>query len=149
MLSNPEDPQTLIRPAVEGTTAVLEACKTHSIRRLVITSSIAAVRSVRPENWPADSTFDESFWSDPAEDNPSCSTYNRSKTLAEKAAWNFQEALPEGERFEIVTLNPALIIGPAEQTDDFASGQVMKGMMAGGKACARVKMGQVDVRDVA
>ena len=113
VLANPEDPQTLIRPAVEGTTAVLRACKTHGVRRLAITSSIAAVRSVRPENWPADNTFDESFWSDTSPENTGISTYNTSKTLAERAAWDFQASLPEAERFDIVTLNPALIMGPA------------------------------------
>lgn len=149
VLNNPEDPQTLIKPAVEGTTAVLQACKANGVQRLVITSSIAAVRSVRPENWPADNTFNESHWSDPAEDNPSCSTYNRSKTLAEKAAWNFRDALPESEKFDIVVLNPALIMGPAKQTNDFASGTIIRGMMTSGAANGRLKMGQVDVRDVA
>ena len=149
VLSNPEDPQTLIRPAVEGTTAVLNACKANGVRRLAITSSIAAIRSVMPADWPADNTFDETFWSDLREDNVGMSTYNRSKTMAEKAAWDFQAALPEGERFEVVTLNPALIIGPVHLTTDFASGQVMRGAMTKGDKCGRVKMGMVDVRDVA
>ena len=85
----------------------------HKVKRVAVTSSIAAIRSVRPANWPANGTFDESFWSDPSEDNPNCSTYNRSKTLAEKVVWNFLDGLPEEERFEAVTLNPALIFGPA------------------------------------
>ena len=103
-----------IKPAVDGTKAILRACKTSGVRRLVITSSVAAVRSVRPENIPADNTFNESHWTDPAEDNPAGTAYNRSKTLAEKAAWDFRDALPESERFDIVTLNPALIMGPAK-----------------------------------
>ena len=103
-----------IKPAVDGTKAVLKACKSTGVRRLVITSSIAAIRSVRPENVPADNTFNESHWTDPADDNPEANTYNRSKTLAEKAAWDFRAALPESERFDIVALNPALIMGPAK-----------------------------------
>jgi len=73
----------------------------------------------------------------------------RSKTLAERAAWDFQAALPEEERFDIVVLNPALIFGPAHQTNDFASGEVIRNIMTSGKPSARVKMGNVDVRDVA
>lgn len=149
VLANPDDPQTLIRPAVEGTTAVLNASKANNIQRLVITSSIAAIRSVLPANWPSDNTFDETYFSDPAEDNPNCTTYNRSKTLAEQLAWNFQKNLPEAERFDIVTINPALVMGPAHQTNAFASGDVMKGMMTSGELCSRAKMGMVDVRDVA
>ena len=114
-----------------------------------MTSSIAAIRSVRPENWPADNTFDESSWSDPAEDNPNCSVYNRSKTLAERAAWDFREALPEADRFELVTINPALVMGPAHQTNGFASGDVMRGIMTSTEPCDRTCMGMVDVRDVA
>ena len=113
VLANPENPDTLIKPAVEGTTAVMRACKTHGVQKVAITSSIAAIRSVRRENWPADNTFDESFWSDTSPENTDISTYNTSKTLAERAAWAFREALPEAERFDVITLNPALIMGPA------------------------------------
>ena len=74
---------------------------------------MAAIRCVRPENWPSDGTLDETIWSDPSEDNPNCDVYRRSKTLAERAAWDFQAALSEEDRFEIVVLNPALVIGPA------------------------------------
>ena len=128
---------------------MLRACKANNVRRLAITSSIAAIRSVRPENWPADNTFDESFWSDTSPENTTISTYNTSKTLAEKAAWDFRESLPEAERFDIVTLNPALIMGPANQTNDFASGGIVRDMMASSGPVGRTRMGMVDVRDVA
>jgi len=128
---------------------VLNACKTHGVQRLAITSSIAAIRDVTRENWPADNTFDESSWSDTSPANTTISTYNTSKTLAEKAAWDFREALPEAERFDIVTLNPALIMGPANQTLDFASGGIIRYMMASSGPVGRMKMGMVDVRDVA
>jgi len=129
VLQDPEDEMTLIRPAVEGTLAVMNACKTHGVTRCVITSSIAAVRCVSPENWPADGIFTEAHWSE-ANGGPSVITmYSKSKTLAEKAAWDFQASLPEVERFEIVALNPAFIMGPALLTHDFASGGVLRGMM--------------------
>lgn len=128
---------------------MLRACKTHNVRRLVITSSIAAIRDQKPENWPADNTFDESFWSDTSPEHTTISTYNKSKTLAERAAWDFRESLPEAERFDIVTLNPALIMGPANQTNDFASGGIVRDMMASSGPVGRIRMGMVDVRDVA
>ena len=149
VLQNPPDADTLIRPAVEGTTAVLNACKTNNVQKLVITSSIAAIRDQLPANWPADNTFDETFWSDTSPENTKITHYNKSKTLAEKAAWDFREALPEAERFDIITLNPALIIGPAHQTNDFASGEVVRGIMTSTNPVGRVRMGNVDVRDVA
>ena len=83
VLADPEDPQTLIKPAVEGTKAVLNACKSVGVTKCVITSSIAAIRSVRPENWPADNTFDETWFSDTSPENTGISTYNKSKSLAE------------------------------------------------------------------
>ena len=149
VLSNPDDENTLVKPAVEGTTAVVKACKTHGVQRCVITSSIAAIRDQRPENWPADNTFDESFWSDTSPENTRLTHYNKSKTLAERAAWDYQASLPESERFDIVTINPALIFGPANQTNEFASGEVMRGIMTSTQPVGRTRMGMVDVRDVA
>ena len=144
---NPDDPDTLIKPAVEGTEAVLRACRIHDVQRLVITSDIAAVRNLKPEDKPANNTLDESFWSDP--NNPGIPTYAKSKTLAEKAAWDFQKSLPEDERFDIVSLLPALMMGPSYKTDDFVSGNIMRDMMASSGPVERVIKGMVDVRDVA
>ena len=104
---------------------------------------------MKPENWPADNTFDETFWSDTTPENTSISTYNKSKTLAEKVMWDFREALPEAERFDCVSINPSLIMGPAAQTLEFASGGIMRDMMASSGTVGRTKMGMVDVRDVA
>ncbi len=62
--------------------------------------------------------YNEEQWSDVA----ACAPYEKSKTLAEKAAWDFLESLPENERFELVIINPSLILGPALITGDFTSG---------------------------
>ena len=51
--------------------------------------------------------------------------YEKSKTLAEKAAWEFVHSLPEAERFELVTINPVLIMGPSLIPGDFSSGAVV------------------------
>ena len=81
--------EELIKPAVEGTTAVMKACKQHGVKRVVITSSVAAVASVAPEDAPKDGAlFDESYWTNPGRPG-GVSAYFESKTLAEKAAWDF------------------------------------------------------------
>lgn len=55
--------------------------------------------------------------------------YSKSKTLAEKAAWDFVAALPEGEKFELATINPALVIGPNLNKCQFSSGDIVKKFM--------------------
>lgn len=116
-----EDKEVLIRPAVDGTLAVMEGCKAAGVKRVVVTSSLAAVMSAHPDKKPADGVWNESHWSDP--DRPDgVGPYVESKTLAERAAWKFVEDLPEGEKFELVTVNPCLIMGPAHQTEAFTSG---------------------------
>jgi len=79
---------------------------------------------LKPENRPKPMIYDETFWSEV--DGSHISTYSKSKTLAERAAWDFQKSLPEEDRFEIVTINPALVMGPTLIPGDFSSGQVLK-----------------------
>lgn len=86
-----EDADTLIKPAVDGTLAVLEGCKQAGVSRVVVTSSMAAIMAVDPKDKPAVWTRDH--WSNP--DRPGgIAPYTLSKTLAEKAAWKFVEDLP-------------------------------------------------------
>ena len=77
-----------VKPAVEGTTAILEACKANKVKRLVITSSVAAVYNVADEDVPEGDLYDESNWSD-----LNCAAgktaYIKSKIMAERAAWDF------------------------------------------------------------
>ena len=84
-----KDPDEIIKPAVDGTLAVVKACKAHTVQRCVITSSIAACmfgyKSDDPDR-PADSTFTEAHWTK-VENAPH--PYVKSKMLAEKAAWDF------------------------------------------------------------
>jgi len=84
----PEDEEILIRPAVDGTRRVLVAAARHGIRRVVLTSSIAAISSAQPDQ---NRTFTEADWS---KLNGNIDPYPKSKTLAEKAAWEFMEKLP-------------------------------------------------------
>ena len=143
------DESVLIPPAVNGTTAVMKACKQAGVRRCVITSSLASVMNMAQADKPADRTFNESHWSNP--DRPEgMSAYPKSKVLAEKAAWDFLAALPDDEKFELVTICPGFIMGPPLRKEDFTSGGWLKRLMEGTMdkissehCCA------VDVRDTA
>ena len=81
--------EELVKPAVDGTMAVVRACKTHSVKRCVITSSIASCRygfAMDAPDRPSDSIFTEKHWTKP----DTCGhPYLKSKMLAEKAAWDF------------------------------------------------------------
>ena len=143
-LDNPKREEELIKPAVEGTMAVVRAAHKHRVKRVVITSSVIAIMQQHNQN--IKELFTEDDWSDLT----SCLAYAKSKTLAEKAAWDFLHSLPEEERFELVIINPALIMGPSLIAGDFSSGQFVKNMMIGKHPfMPKVKMPIVDVRDVA
>ena len=143
-IEKPKDESVLVRPAVEGTLAVMRAAHKHGVRRVVVTSSVAAVMCQKPEN--SKEVYDESDWSDTAVTGP----YEKSKTLAEKAAWDFLHGLPEAERFELVTINPVLIMGPSLVDGDFSSGQIIKKLMdAVYPGMPKITMPVVDVRDCA
>jgi len=129
IIYEPDDENELIKPAVDGTLSVLKACKTHKVKHVVITSSVAAVRYVATDDRPADGIFNEGHWSNPDKTKSGISSYSKSKTLAERAAWDFVAALSDEDKFDLTVCNPAFIIGPAWPTGDFASGQVMKGLM--------------------
>lgn len=80
-LKQPRDENELIRPAVNGTTYVMEACHANKVKRVVITSSCAAIYECKPEDRPIDGRFSEKNWSDPEGNH--ISAYSKSKTLAE------------------------------------------------------------------
>ena len=108
---------------------------------------MGAISAMDPANKPE--VFDESHWSDV--NWTGLGAYEKSKTLAERAAWDFVEAQPENERIELTVINPTFIVGPTLIPGDFSSGKIismfMNDKMPGG--CPRIKMGTVDVRDVA
>lgn len=144
--------EEIIKPAVDGTLAVMRACRTHKVKRCVVTSSVASVVGMADADKPDLDTgfYDESCWSNP--DRPQgMSAYPKSKTLAEKAAWDFQRDLPEAERFEIVTVNPCFVQGPSLIAGGFTSaGYIEKffnGSFSDGITTSNV--GVVDVRNVA
>ena len=131
-----------VKPAVAGVKRALKFAKKHKIKKVILTSSVAAIyHGIELKEY-----YDESDWSDP--ENPSIDHYSKSKTLAEKAAWDFIEA--EGKPFEFSVINPALVIGPSLSNDLGESNKAIQ-MVATGKMPVAVPLqfGYVDVRDVA
>ena len=131
-----------VKPAVSGVKRALKFAKKHNIKKVILTSSVAAIyHGIELKEY-----YDESDWSDP--ENPSIDHYSKSKTLAEKAAWDFIEA--EGKPFEFSVINPALVIGPSLSNDLGESNKAIQ-MVATGKMPVAVPLqfGYVDVRDVA
>ena len=119
----PDDPDELIVPAREGTLRVLRAARDAGARRVVLTSSFAAVGySPKPG-----AEFTEADWTDP--DMPGLAAYPRSKTIAERAAWDFIEH--EGGDTELVVVNPTFILGPTLTTRARSSLQLIKAMLDG------------------
>ncbi len=105
----------------------MEACHANKVKRVVITSSVAAILECRPEDRPIDGLFSEKNWSNPVGDH--IDGYSKSKTLAEQAAWEFQRSLPDEEKFEVVTINPGLILGPAFVGAGFNTGELVSNIM--------------------
>lgn len=117
---NAEDPQELIGPAIQGTVGVLKSASQYgkSVKRIVVTSSCA---SVLTPGLPEPKVFTESDWNEHAiklveekgKDAPNSEKYRASKTLAEKAAWKFYEENKSSVKWDLVTLCPPFVFGPA------------------------------------
>ena len=131
-----------VKPAVAGVKRAMKFAKKHNVKKVVLTSSVAAIF----ETIESKSYYDESDWSDPQ--NPTISHYSKSKTLAEKAAWEFVEN--ENHPFELAVINPALVIGPSLSGDLGESNKAIM-MVTTGKmpVAVPIQFGYVDVRDVA
>lgn len=138
----PKDPDELIQPAREGTLRVLRAGLDVGVKRIVVTSSIAAIRlskdaAARPLN--------EGDWTDP--DSPGLTPYVRSKAIAELAAWDLVRERGEEDRLAVV--NPGAIIGPVLNDDLSYSLQAVQRLLGGTPGVPRLGFSLVDVRDVA
>lgn len=142
-ITEPARPEELIRPAVEGTLRALVAAQAAGVGRVVLTSSMVAVlwtgvQARRPAT--------EADWTDP--DAPGTSSYARSKTLAERAAWDFVAGT--GRDMALTTINPGWILGPPLDTD-IGSSLALVGRVLRGRDPMLPELGfvVVDVRDVA
>jgi len=138
----PKDPQEVIKPAVDGTLNVLNSAQTVGVSRIVMTSSVAAVNG---NSVGLERRFDATHWSDTSSGD--LSPYAASKTLAEKAAWEFCEQHSE---MELTTVNPALVLGPAIEADYGSSLETLMKLLKGQLPMVpRLGFEIVDVRDVA
>ncbi|ACF45732.1 MAG: aldehyde reductase [Prosthecochloris sp.] len=142
-LINVRDPQkNLVEPALEGTRSVLESCrKASSVKRVVLTSSIAAITGAPDSN----RVFTENDWNTTSslKENP----YHYSKTLAERAAWEFMQEQPG---FDLVVINPFMVIGPSLGASLNTTNQMIRDIITGVyPGILDVNWGFVDVRDVA
>jgi len=136
------DPDSYVRPAVEGTLRVLDTAARTEVRRVVMTSSCAAAT---PPASQLTGTVDETMWTDPEE--PGLAAYRRSKVLSELAAWEFAAEHPE---VELTTILPASVFGPARSAEAMSSLQIFTRLLDGSTpALPRLGFEVVDVRDVA
>jgi dihydroflavonol-4-reductase len=138
----PKDPDELIVPAREGTLRVLGKALDHGVKRVVVTSSIAAVRLAKGAD---KQVLDEEDWTDP--DDESLTPYVRSKTIAERAAWDL--AKERGAEDRLAVVNPGAIIGPVLNDDLSYSIQAIQRLLDGMPGMPRLGFSFVDVRDVA
>lgn len=142
-LVDPENADDLVRPAVEGTLRVLRAsAASGTVRRVVLTSSMAAVRPAHPADGR---TLTEDDWCDPAATDDA---YQKSKTLAERAAWDF--AAREGGGMELAVINPGLVLGPVLHGAAGTSLEPVRRILAREvPGIPRLGWATVDVRDLA
>ncbi len=135
----PRHEDEMIVPAREGALRLLGAAKAAGVRRVVLTSSTAAVAYGDGEP-----PYDEEDWSDVT--NPLCTPYYNSKTLAERDAWDFARA----SGLELTVINPGLILGPMMERDFSPSVEVVRRLLAGAyPGTPRIAFPIADVRDVA
>lgn len=136
-----KDPDALIGPAREGTLRVLRTAVQAGVKRVVLTSSCGAAT---PATMGGSTISDEETWSDPSKQDP----YRRSKTLAERAAWDFMNA--EGGGTELTTVLPSGVFGPVLSKDGLGSVQFIQRIIDGRlPRIPNVGLSIIDVRDLA
>jgi nucleoside-diphosphate-sugar epimerase len=139
----PRHEDELIVPARDGALRVLRFARDAGVKRVVMTSSFAAIGYGHAV---LDKPFDETTWTDLA--GPGLSAYVKSKTIAERAAWNF--ITKEGGGLELSVVNPVGVLGPALGEDLATSVLLVQRLLNGSvPGCPRLYFGVVDVRDVA
>lgn len=131
-----------VKPAVDGNLRVLRAARDAGVRRVVLTSAFGAVGMGHPPSHPR--PFTEHDWTNL---NGKVEPYQKSKTLSERAAWDF--IAREGRGLELAAINPVAVLGPALGADYSHSIRIIKNLMDGQPGCPKLNSGFVDVRDVA
>lgn len=135
--AKPKDPQELIGPAVDGAKRVIDAALDAGAERVVMTSSVAAIRGT-----PKEGAYTEDDWTNVE----TVSAYAQSKTLAEDAAWALVDS--RGEREKLAVINPSAILGPVLPDDDSFSLEAIERLLKGMPGVPKIGFSWVDVRDV-
>jgi len=142
-MEQPEDEQVLIKPAVEGTLRALKAAQKAGVERIILTSSIVSIYNKRLA--AGRNRYDETDWSET--NSPMATAYSKSKTQAEKAAWNYVREHPE---LKLTSICPSLVLGPPLDGKIGASLGVIARLMNGKDPMVpNLGMALVDVRDIA
>jgi dihydroflavonol-4-reductase len=144
-IASPQDENELIRPAVEGTLRAMRAAKSAGVKRVVLTSSVAAIYGI---DLPSGVTeFDETMWTDVLHPVGK-KAYTKSKTLAEKAAWDFVKN--EASEISLTTINPVLVLGVPLDSNFGSSISVVERVLKGkDPMLPDLRFAIVDVKDVA
>ena len=138
-----KDELAAIRPAVEGILRILKFAKQEGVERVVMTSNFGAVGFTQTDK---SRNTTEADWTDTGAKG--LSAYEKSKTLAERAAWDFIRS--EGDKLELVTINAVAILGPTLDAHISGSFRLLKNLLNGSmKAVPNIPLNVVDVRDVA
>jgi dihydroflavonol-4-reductase len=144
-LASPKDENVLIRPAVDGTLRALKAAHNSGVKRVILTSSMAAIYG---RELPAGaSEYDETMWTDVT--HPvGRGAYTKSKTLAEKAAWDYVKS--DAPEIALTTINPVLVLGaPLDKNFGSSISLVERILKGSDPMLPDLKFAIVDVRDVA
>ncbi|MEU3978820.1 NAD-dependent epimerase/dehydratase family protein [Streptomyces sp. NPDC026672] len=132
----------LVGPARDGTLRVLRAATAAGVRRVVMTS---AANAASPSSYATEGVTDETLWTDP--DDPTLIPYRRSKTLAERAAWDYMTA--QDGPTELTTVLPGAVFGPVLDAGTSGSvGIVARMLMGAMPGVPRIGLEVVDVRDL-
>ena len=144
VIEDPKDENELIKPAKEGTLRALNAAKKAGIKRVVLTSSVAAVNSHMMSG-----TSDHTTWTDIS--SKYVTPYQKSKTIAEKAAWDFYNNQDNSNKMELAVINPGGVMGPQLGNDlGGASTQIVSQLISGKfPMIPALSFPFIDVRDVA
>lgn len=142
--AEPDDEDELIIPAREGALRAVRTAAKAGVKRVVLTSSMAAI--AYGHDHPSDYVFDEKDWSNT---DGKIGAYLKSKTFAEKAAWDFMETEAAGS-MELSVINPGAVLGPLLDDSFSTSGELVGKLLRGEvPACPEIGFSCIDVRDIA
>jgi dihydroflavonol-4-reductase len=144
IIAEPKDENEMIKPAVEGTLRALKSAKKSGVKKVILTSSTVAMAGDKKKNH-----LTQNSWTNPKTDR--ISVYMKSKTLAERAAWDFYNNQVSGDKMELTVVNPGPIYGPTLTGNlSGASMSAIKDMITGKMPMVpNSHYAMSDVRDIA